>query len=73
MIPKAFQVTMLVLCVRINEHMLIRGVGFSFCMTDGMMLTDIAFQKKKKKTPNDFAQLQEANHETNNYTLAKFF
>ena len=49
MIPKAFQVTMLVLCVRINEHMLIRGVGFSFCMTDGMMLTDIAFQKKKKK------------------------
>ena len=39
---------MLVLCVRINEHMLIRGVGFSFCMTDGTMLTDIAFQKKKK-------------------------
>ena len=71
MIPKAFQLKMLVLCV--NEHMLIRGVGFSFCMTDGTMLTDIAFPKKKKKTPHDFAQLEEANHETNNYTLAKFF
>ena len=47
MIPKAFQLKMLVLCV--NEHMLIRGVGFSFCMTDGTMLTDIAFPKKKKK------------------------
>ena len=47
MIPKAFQLKMLVLCV--NEHMLIRRVGFSFCMTDGTMLTDIAFQKKTKK------------------------
>ena len=63
MIPKAFQVTMLVLCGRINEHMLIRGVGFSFCVTDDAFY--IAFQ-------NDFAQLQEATHE-NNYTLAKFF